>query len=268
MVARMATTAKTSRLATEPVADQASAVSASPVVAKAPLHRPAGRRRITKKVVPGRRFEQELWDAGADVVVGLDEVGRGAWAGPLVIGAAVIPRDKRIQGVRDSKLLNEPERERMYDKIAPWCRAWSIGSVSQQECDTIGMSAAQKLAARRALENLGLHADAILVDGSWDFVGTGNVQRLIKGDATCLSIAAASVLAKVTRDREMRAEAEHYPYWAFADNKGYPCPKHKAALAGWGPSMIHRRSWVFMEAVPWAIDRVFPLDHPDQPSLF
>jgi ribonuclease HII len=242
--------------------------AAAETTARAPLHRPAGRRRITKKIVPGRRFEQELWDAGADVVVGLDEVGRGAWAGPLVIAAAVIPRDKRIQGVRDSKLLSEPERERLYAKVAPWCRAWAVGSVSQVECDTIGMSAAQKLAARRALDGLGMQVDAVLVDGSWDFVGTGNVQRLIKGDATCLSIAAASVLAKVTRDREMREQAEHYPYWAFAENKGYPCPKHKAGLAGWGPSGIHRRSWVFMEAVPWSIERTVPLIHPNQPSLF
>jgi ribonuclease HII len=223
-------------------------------------------------MVPGRKYEQELWAAGADVVVGLDEVGRGAWAGPLVIGAAVIPQDKRIQGVRDSKLLSEPERERLYAKVAPWCRAWAIGSVSQVECDTIGMSAAQKLAARRALDGianrLGAPVDAVLLDGSWDFVGTGNVQRLIKGDATCLSIAAASVLAKVTRDRVMRAEAEHYPQFCFDDNKGYPCPRHKAALAGWGPSSIHRRSWVFMESMPWAIERTVPLIDPAQPTLF
>ncbi len=229
---------------------------------QAPLHRPAGKRKITKRIVPGRKFEQELWDNGADVVAGIDEVGRGAWAGPLVICAAVIPQDKRIQGVRDSKLLSEPEREKLYAKVAPWCRAWAIGSVSQEECDTIGMSAAQKLAAHRALDGLGMQVDAVLLDGSWDFVGTGNVQRLIKGDATCLSIAAASVLAKVTRDREMRAHAEHYPYWSFAENKGYPCPKHKAALAGWGPSVIHRRSWVFMESIPWAIDRVVSEANP------
>ncbi len=212
-----------------------SAIVATVVPEKAPLHRPAGRRRITKKVVPGRRFEQELWDAGADVVVGLDEVGRGAWAGPLVIGAAVIPRDKRIQGVRDSKLLSEPERERMYDKVAPWCRAWSIGSVSQQECDTIGMSAAQKLAARRALDSLGLHADAILVDGSWDFVGTGNVQRLIKGDATCLSIAAASVLAKVTRDPRDARRGRALPLLVIRRQQGLSVPQAQSSVSWLGP---------------------------------
>ena len=97
------------------------------------------------------------------------------------------------------------------------------------------MSEAQRLAARRALDDLGLPADRVLLDGNWDFVGDGTSQMLVKGDARCLSIAAASILAKVTRDRIMRAEAEHHPYWAFELNKGYPCPKHKVALQGVGP---------------------------------
>jgi ribonuclease HII len=239
---------------------------------KAPLFRPAGKRKITKKIVPSRNFEKALWDAGAETVVGVDEVGRGSWAGPLVICAAVIPKDKRINGVRDSKMLSEAQREALYAKVAPWCENWAIGLVSATECDTIGMSAAQKLAAKRALDALNVPIDAVLLDGNWDFVGTGNVQRLIKGDATCLSIAAASVLAKVTRDRLMRSEAEHYPHWCFDDNKGYPCPRHKAALAAWGPSGIHRRSWVFMESMPWAMERTIPLGSdgtdPNQTVLF
>jgi ribonuclease HII len=226
--------------------------------ARSPVLRPTGKRKITKRIVPNKKFEQSYWDAGHDVVVGIDEVGRGAWAGPLAICAAVIPKDKRITGVRDSKLLSEKQREALYEKVAAWCLAWHVGMVSHEECDTIGMSAAQKLAARRALDGLGLVPDIVMVDGSWDFVETGNVQRLIKGDAVCLSIAAASVLAKVTRDRIMRAEAEHYPAYAFDDNKGYPCARHKAALAGWGPSPIHRRSWVFMDSIPWAVERLVP----------
>lgn len=207
-----------------------------------PIMRPTGRRKITRSTVPNRKVEQSLWDAGRSIVVGLDEVGRGAWAGPLAIGAAVIPKEKRITGVRDSKLLSEAEREKLFDKVAAWCEHWSVGVVTHEECDTIGMSAAQKLAARRALDALGVQPDAVLLDGNWDFVGTGYVQRLIKGDAACLTIAAASVLAKVTRDRMMRAEDEHYPAYCFADNKGYPCHRHKAALAAHGPSMIHRRT--------------------------
>jgi ribonuclease HII len=202
--------------------------------------------------VPSLTQERALWDAGHDVIVGIDEVGRGAWAGPISVGAAVLPRDRRVYRVRDSKLLTEAERERLFDRIASWCRAWAVGHASQEECDELGMSAAQRLAARRALEGLGLHVDAVLVDGRWDFVGHARTHRLVKGDAHCLSIAAASILAKVTRDRLMRAEAEHFPAYDFDLNKGYPCPRHKSALAAFGPTSIHRRTWVFMDHIPWA----------------
>jgi ribonuclease HII len=202
--------------------------------------------------VPSLRLERQLWDAGARVVVGVDEVGRGAWAGPISVGAAVIPRDRRIYKVRDSKALTEAERERLFDRIAGWCLAWSVGHASQRECDELGMSAAQRLAAVRAIAGLGVTPDAVLVDGTWDFVRLPNTRRIVRGDATCLSIAAASVLAKVTRDRLMRAEAEHFPAYDFDRNKGYPCPRHKAALAAFGPTSIHRRSWVFMEHLPWS----------------
>ncbi len=223
--------------------------------APAPLLRPTGNRRITRRTVPSMTLEKELWAEGHEVVVGLDEVGRGAWAGPLAIGAAVIPRRPRLNGVRDSKLLTEPERERLHARVASWCVAWHVGFVSHEECDAIGMSAAQKLAARRALDGLGVQPDVVLVDGNWDFVGTGDVRRLIKGDAACLTIAAASVLAKVERDREMRRLDEEHPWWFFADNKGYPCPRHKAALRAVGPSAIHRRTWAFMDDLPFGIPR-------------
>lgn len=201
--------------------------------------------------VPSLHFERQLWAAGADVVVGVDEVGRGAWAGPISVGAAVLPRDRRVYKVRDSKLLTEGERERLFERIASWCVAWSVGHATEQECDALGMSVAQQLAARRALQALGVAPDAVLVDGSWDFVGLPNTHRIVRGDTVCLSIAAASVLAKVTRDRLMRAEAEHFPAYDFDRNKGYPCPRHKAALAAFGPTSIHRRSWLFMDRLPW-----------------
>jgi ribonuclease HII len=202
--------------------------------------------------VPGLATERALWDEGVEVVVGIDEVGRGAWAGPLTVGAAVLPKDKRVYKVRDSKMLTETERERLFDRIASWCLAWGVGHASQHECDELGMSAAQRLAAKRALDALGVEPGAYLLDGRWDFVGRGRTQRLVKGDATCLSIAAASILAKVTRDRLMREEAEHFPGYDFDRNKGYPCPRHKAALQAWGPTSIHRRTWVFMDHLPWA----------------
>lgn len=193
----------------------------------------------------------------------MDEVGRGAWAGPISVGAAVLPQDKRVYRIRDSKMLTEQEREKLFDRIAGWCRAWAVGHASQEECDAFGMSAAQKLAAQRAVAGLGLVPDQVLVDGNWDFVGLGNTRRMVKGDARCLSIAAASILAKVTRDRLMRTEAEHFPAYDFDLNKGYPCPRHKLALRAWGPTSIHRRTWVFMEHTPWG----GRLPHPVQQSL-
>lgn len=198
---------------------------------------------------PTLAVERNLWAAGAGVVVGLDEVGRGAWAGPLTVGAAVLPADRRVYKVRDSKMLSEEEREALFARVAGWCRAWAVGHASAEECDSLGMSDAQRLAARRALDALGLAADAVLLDGTWDFVG--GARSIAQGDASCLSIAAASILAKVTRDRIMRGEAEHFPAYWFESNKGYPGPRHRAALQWLGPSAIHRRSWVFMDALVW-----------------
>ena len=205
-----------------------------------------------KKRPPGVDAERALWDDGTDVVVGVDEVGRGAWAGPLTVGAAVIPSDRRIYKVRDSKMLTPDEREAMFDRVAEWCRTWAVGHATATECDELGMSDAQRLAAQRAIAGLGLEPEAVLIDGNWDFVGGPRTQRIVKGDATCLSIAAASILAKVTRDRIMRAEARHYPHFWFESNKGYPGPRHRASLQWLGPSAIHRRSWVFMEGLPWS----------------
>ena len=222
-------------------------------------------RKPTRKTVPSLALERELWASGHEVVVGIDEVGRGAWAGPLSVGAAVLPADRRVNKVRDSKLLTEPERERLFDRLSEWCVAWAVGHASAAECDELGMTAAQKLAANRAIEGLGLgEPDKVLIDGHWDFVGRGTTQRIIKGDASCLSIATASVLAKVTRDRMMRQEAPSFPGYEFDDNKGYPCPRHKAALKGWGPTSIHRRSWVFMESLCWGVHE----SPPTQAALF
>jgi ribonuclease HII len=223
---------------------------------------------------PTRSIEKDLWARGHEVVVGIDEVGRGAWAGPLMVGAAVLPRDRRVNGVRDSKLLTEAGREHLFARIASWCTSWAVGAASQDECDELGMAAAQRLAAQRAIEALTVTPDVAVVDGKWDFVKphVAVVERRVKADMHCLSVAAASILAKVVRDREMRAHAEHYPHWGFDANKGYPCPMHKAALQGYGPSAIHRRTWVFMDHyVPWpGVPRRIPfgLRNDDQGTLF
>lgn len=211
-------------------------------------------RRALQGRAPSLAVERELWAEGHGVVVGLDEVGKGAWAGPLTVGAAVLPADRRVNGVRDSKALTEPERERLFDRVAGWCRAWAVGHASAAECDDLGMSEAQRLAARRALRGLGVIPSAVLLDGRWDFVGAGTTRLIVKGDATCLSISAASVLAKVSRDRIMRGVAPAHPGFEFDANKGYPCPRHKVALRGQGPTAIHRLSWAFVDDLPWSTD--------------
>jgi len=212
-------------------------------------------RKALRNSSPGLAHERGLWEAGHEVVVGIDEVGRGAWAGPLTIGAAVLPRDKRVYKVRDSKQLTEREREALFDRIASWCVAWGVGHASHEECDELGMTEALRVAAMRALAELdeqGFVPDRIVLDGNHDYLKMpSKVTTVIKGDTKCLAVAAASCVAKVTRDRMMIEAAEHYPMYDFESNVGYPAPAHKLALAGYGPSAIHRRSWIFMESLCW-----------------
>lgn len=211
---------------------------------------------------PTTTLEQELRTAGYGCIVGFDEVGKGAWAGPLMIGAAVLRAEvldldqpaQFMGGARDSKQIAESRRDAVFEVVARTTAAWSVGFASAQECDELGMNAAQQLAARRALDQLGVQPDAAIVDGAWDFVAPhiSRVVAKVKADATCLSVAAASIVAKVTRDRLMRQWAENFPHWHFDTNKGYPCPRHRMALQGYGPSAIHRTSWAFMpNYVPW-----------------
>jgi len=184
-----------------------------------------------------------------------------------VVGAAVVPKDRRPYGIRDSKMLTELERERSFDRIAEWCESWAIGVVTGDECDALGMSAGLRLGARRALDTLATAPDRVLLDGSVEFVGGGITRTIVKGDATCVSIAAASILAKVDRDRMMRAEAENFPGFEFHADEGYPRPKHRMALEANGPTSIHRRSWSFMDRLPWSgLARTPAFD--EAPTLF
>ncbi len=218
---------------------------------KAPTDTKPRRSTAGRQAVPSLAFERLQWEAGNSVVVGIDEVGRGSWAGPLTVGAAVLPPDKRVNKVRDSKMLSESVREAMFDRVASWCAQWSVGHASPEECDQLGMAQAQRVAAARAIDALGVTPDAVLLDGNWDFVGHPNTTTIIKGDQKSLSIAAASILAKVTRDRIMRSASSDYPFYGFESNKGYPCPRHKAALQAYGPSLIHRKRWAFMSHIPF-----------------
>jgi ribonuclease HII len=212
---------------------------------------------------PHASRERLLFESGAKTIVGIDEVGKGSWAGPLVIGIAMLSREMvfsdepavALGGVRDSKQLSESQREEIFDQVAARCLRWSIGAASALECDQLGMVEAQRLATARGFAAMAeASVDVAIVDGRWDFVSphASKVLVEVKADADCVSVAAASVLAKVSRDRMMRSLAGDYPQWHFDTNKGYPCPKHRAALQGYGPSAIHRTSWAFMpNYVPW-----------------
>ena len=186
--------------------------------------RPASCRRSEHRRGRSRR---RCGRAGHDVVVGIDEVGRGAWAGPLSVGAAILPCDTRVNGVRDSKLLSEREREALFDRLTDWCVAWSVGSASQEECDQLGMSAAQKLAAKRAIEGLGVAPDVAVTDGKWDFVSPSvpNVELAVKADLRCLSVATASILAKVVRDPRDACPRRELPALVVRHQQGLPVPR-------------------------------------------
>jgi ribonuclease HII len=139
--------------------------------------------------------------------------------------------------------------------VGRWAVAIGIGHASFEECDTLGMTAALRAAGRRALAQLsaqGYEPDRVILDGKHDYLGLGDrVTTVVKGDTSVLSVAAASCVAKVTRDAIMREEAAHYPPYDFGANVGYPAPVHKSALAWYGPSAIHRRSWIFMDNLCW-----------------
>lgn len=210
--------------------------------------------------LPSLRVEGRYFADGARAVAGMDEVGRGAWAGPVSIGIAVVSpgSGRRVpRGVRDSKQLTWAERESLFDPLARSLACWAVGHASNAECDELGMTAAQRLAAKRALDQLTVHPDVVLLDGRFDFLadkmaGVSDfppVRLIVRGDASAKSISAASVLAKVTRDRLMALEAEHYPWYGFESNRGYPAPVHKMALAAWGCTPLHRRSWAFVEGL-------------------
>jgi ribonuclease HII len=220
-------------------------------------------RRRPRIPAPDAAREHALRREGARLVAGVDEVGKGSWAGPLVVGAVVL-RDEvldaaepaaAIGDVRDSKRVAERRRETIYDEVVAGCLAHATGAATAAECDALGMTAAQRLAAGRAMSALagmlGRGVDAAVVDGRWDFVSphASRVETLVRADATCVSVAAASIIAKVTRDRAMRALARELPHWAFESSKGYPCPRHREGLRVHGASREHRTTWAFMSRV-------------------
>lgn len=201
----------------------------------------------TRNSGPTSKIERELAGGGASVVVGLDEVGRGAWAGPVTVGAALWRPGSPLRGVRDSKELTPQQREDVYSRLVDRV-PHGIGHAWPSEIDDLGMTAALRLASLRALAELhgvvGLLPDIVLLDGQLDFLGgVVPVRCIVGGDRRCVSVATASILAKVTRDRLMAELGERHPVYLFSSNKGYPAPPHRAALAEHGPCTLHRRTW-------------------------
>lgn len=200
----------------------------------------------------GTVLEAAHWARGR-LVVGVDEVGRGAWAGPVSVGAVALDPGDVPHGLADSKLLSPAARERLAADLVGRAAAQAVGHAGPEEIDEVGLAAALRLAVQRALA-LALAAlpgsvDVVLVDGPVDLtggapgLGDAEVVPVIGGDRTSASIAAASIVAKVTRDRLLVAADAEHPGYALAANKGYPSPAHRRALAELGPSAIHRRSW-------------------------
>ncbi|MYS08255.1 ribonuclease HII [Streptomyces sp. SID6041] len=191
---------------------------------------------------------------GAKIVAGVDEVGRGAWAGPVTVCAAVTGLRRAPEGLTDSKLITPKRRTVLAAELERWVTAYALGDASPQEIDELGMTAALRLAAVRALEGLPVRPDAVILDGKHDYLGgPWQVRTVIKGDQSCIAVAAASVIAKVRRDTVMAqlcTDAEEYAAYAFHANAGYPSPVHKAALQELGPTPHHRLSWSYLDAMP------------------
>jgi ribonuclease HII len=187
------------------------------------------------------------WSQGLVRVVGLDEAGRGPWAGPVVAGAVILPADpavaRALAGVRDSKQLSPRQRERLFDLIREVALSWAPGVVSSDEIDRLGILPATRLAMRLAVATLGASPQALLVDAVRLPAIALPQRSLIHGDAQCLSIAAASIVAKVIRDRMMVDVDRLFPGYGFARHKGYGTPQHAQALRELGPCPMHRRSF-------------------------
>ncbi|WP_214411756.1 ribonuclease HII [Sphaerisporangium fuscum] len=219
-----------------------------------------GPERVAPRRAAGYEIEQELRAAGAVLIAGVDEVGRGAWAGPVVVCAAVtelgpppeLPgRGGRPVRLTDSKLLASAHREAFAETLPGWLAGHAFGEAGPEEIDEVGMTEALRRAAVRALEGLPARPDVVILDGKHDFLGRPwRVRCEIKADQRSVSVAAASVLAKVRRDRMMAAVGEEHPRYGFAGNAGYPAPDHQQALAELGPTPHHRLSWSYLDDLP------------------
>jgi ribonuclease HII len=190
-----------------------------------------------------RFFEKEAAGKGCRDIAGIDEAGRGPLAGPVVSAAVILPPTFDDSEVKDSKKLSPPKRERLYDKIYAQATAVGIGIVDSVEIDRINILQAALLSMAIAVKNLDPCPDFLLIDGIFGIVSELPQKPIPKGDALSISIAAASIIAKVSRDRLMQKYHHYYPHFDFPRHKGYPTKAHKAAIQKFGCSPIHRRTF-------------------------
>lgn len=189
-------------------------------------------------------YESRCWEAGYETVCGVDEAGRGPLAGPVCAAAVILPRGLDIPGLNDSKKLTAKRREALYDIITEQALAYGIAFASEQEIDEINILQATFLAMERAMAQLAPPPELALIDGNRSKDFGLPVRTIVKGDSLSASIAAASILAKVTRDRLMEQYDEQYPQYGFAVHKGYGTKRHYAALREYGPCPIHRQTFL------------------------
>lgn len=194
------------------------------------------------------KFEKEEQAKGKVLIAGMDEVGRGPLAGPVCVCCVIMPLDDVIEGVDDSKKLSEKKREMLAEQIKQKAIAYSIEMVDEQTIDKINILEATKLCMKRAIENLGVKPDVVLVDAISKLDTDVEIRGIVKGDALSYSIGAASILAKVTRDAYMTKLSEEYPEYLFDKNKGYGTKEHIEALRQNGPCIYHRLTFLkFLE---------------------
>lgn len=189
-------------------------------------------------------IERGFWSRGFSVLAGVDEVGRGPLAGPVVAAAVILPQELCVAGADDSKRLTAGQREALVDAICSSCVAYGVGAASAREIDAINIRRATALAMQRAIGRLPVRPDHLLVDGlPVPELGADTHTGIVEGDRRVHAISCASIIAKVVRDRLMSRLARRYPQYGWERNKGYGTPEHLAALARYGPTPHHRRSF-------------------------
>ena len=198
-----------------------------------------------KRLEKLKEIEKEFFNKGAKYIAGIDEAGRGPLAGPVVVASVILNEDSMIEGVNDSKKISEAKREKLYEVITKEAVCYGIGITYQDEIDEINILQATKKALTESIKALEIKPNIIMVD-ALEGIDTLSIpyKSIIKGDAKCYSIAAASIIAKVTRDRIMREWDKIYPQYGFASHKGYGTAKHILALKEYGACSIHRQSFI------------------------